>query len=82
MHVLVCIALLLAVYCVVAHWMVWLQGGSLGPAIVGVVAFIASVPALGWPLALLAFVVDPGCLLYAVLVIRLYRDSQRRGSSC
>ena len=79
MHILECITLVLAVYCVVAHWTIWLQGGSLGPAIVGVVAFIAAVPALGWPLALIAFVVDPGCLLYAVMVIRF---ELRRRSSC
>ena len=72
MHLLQCIALLFAVYLVVVHWTVWLQGSSLGPLLVGYVACLASWPALGW-FALVAFVVDPGSLLYVIQSVRWIR---------
>jgi hypothetical protein len=72
MHVLVCIGLLFAVYLIVAHWTIWVQGSSLSPLLVGYAACLAAWPALGW-LALLAFVLDPGSLIYVVLSVRHLR---------
>lgn len=78
---LVTCLLVFAVYLVVANWTLWLQGSSVVPLVLGLVASFAAWPALGWPLALLALVVDPGCLLYALLVIRLHREAFRGDSS-
>jgi hypothetical protein len=72
MHVLHCLALLFAVYLIVAHWTIWVQGSSLSPLLFGYGACLAAWPALGW-LALLAFVLDPGSLLYVVLSVRNLR---------
>jgi hypothetical protein len=72
MHVLQCIALLFAVYLIVAHWTIWVQGSSLTPLLIGYAACLTGWPALGW-YALLAFVLDPGSLIYVVLSVRALR---------
>jgi hypothetical protein len=75
MELLACASLLVAVYLLVVHWTLYLQGSSLGPLLVGSVACLAAWPAIG-PLALLAFVLDPGSLLYGVLSARwLWSDA-------
>jgi hypothetical protein len=78
--VVVACLLVFAVYVVLAHWAMVLQGSSIAPLLGGLVAFIAACPAVGWPLALLAFVVDPGCLMYAVLVVCAQRANPRRSA--
>jgi hypothetical protein len=75
--VLAACLLVFAAYLVVAHWTIWLQGSSVAPLIFGVGAFLAAWPAVGWPLALLVFVVDPGCLLYFVLCVLWLRKEVR-----
>jgi hypothetical protein len=76
--VVVACLLVFAVYVVLAHWAMLLQGSSAMPLLGGVAAFVAASPAIGWPLALVAFAVDPGCLMYALHVVRRFRDEPRR----